>query len=472
MRHDQRGASLHQPLQGFLYQPLRFGIECRRGFVQQQDGRVLVKRPRNRQTLPLAAGQLGGVVAQHGVDALRQALHVRAQIGSCDALLDARAVHIGAERHVGCERVVEHHDVLAHHGELGAQAGQAPLRDVVAVQQDLAAAGQYEPGQQVDQRGLARARRANEGHDFTRRDDQVDAVQRPCFVGAAVVDAHLAQFDATRCTGQVEAALRFRGCVVHQRQAALQCSQAARDRVGNIGQPANGRNQHQHRRDVGDKATDRQALFAALPERNHHDHRQRDSRQQLRERRHGGGCDCRLDGQAIQAVTQLVEAQCLRRFGPVQPHHAMCQHVFFHDVGQVVGGFLAKSREVVQALGQHLHDPRHAGHQQRNDHRELPVQVQQIEQQRDHREPIARQAEQCLHQQHRASLHFIDHGVRQGAGRLPRKQRQLSRQQSLEQHAAQALHAFVGNTGQRVLRYELGHAAHQEQRDDRDRNHP
>lgn len=53
VRNDQGGTSLHQALQGVLYQPFGFGVQRRGGFVQDQDGGVLVQRPRNRQPLAL-----------------------------------------------------------------------------------------------------------------------------------------------------------------------------------------------------------------------------------------------------------------------------------------------------------------------------------------------------------------------------------------------------------------------------------
>ena len=46
-----------------LHLTLGFGIERGRGLVEQDDRRVLEQRPRNRNALALAAGELGAMLA-------------------------------------------------------------------------------------------------------------------------------------------------------------------------------------------------------------------------------------------------------------------------------------------------------------------------------------------------------------------------------------------------------------------------
>ncbi len=161
VRDDEGGAALHQSLQGVLHQALGLRVEGGRGFVEQQNRRVLVKRACDRQTLALPAGQLRRVVAEHGVDAEAQGIDVRLQVGRDDAALHLVAIdHVArrvAQCHVGGQGVVEHDHVLAHHRELRTQARELPLADLVVVEQHLARAGQHEARQQIDQRGLARA---------------------------------------------------------------------------------------------------------------------------------------------------------------------------------------------------------------------------------------------------------------------------------------------------------------------------
>ena len=150
----------------------------------------------------------------------------------------------------------------------------------------------------------------------------------------------------------------------------------------------------------------------------------------------------------------------------------MGQHVFFDHIGQFVGGLLAALGEVVEATRERLHDPGHAGHHHSHDQRELPVQVQQVPQQGQQGEAIARDAQQGLHQQGGAGLHLVHHGIGQGTGRLAGEKTHFGGQQAVEQGSAQRQHAFVGNAGQRVLPHELGQAAHQEDSHDGHGHHP
>jgi hypothetical protein len=67
----------------------------------------------------------------------------------------------------------------------------------------------------------------------------------------------------------------------------------------------------------------------------------------------------------------------------VQPHDAPGEHVLLDHVGQLVGGLLALHRQAVQPLAEHLHDPGDGREQDADEQRQLPVQVQQVGEQRD-----------------------------------------------------------------------------------------
>ena len=62
---DENGAPGHQIVQRALHQHFRFGVELRRGFVENQDGRVFQQRARDGQALALAAGKALAAVADH-----------------------------------------------------------------------------------------------------------------------------------------------------------------------------------------------------------------------------------------------------------------------------------------------------------------------------------------------------------------------------------------------------------------------
>ena len=83
-----------------------------------------------------------------------------------------------AERDVGGDGVVEEHDVLAHERELAPQRGDVPRRERLAVEQQRAGGRLDEARQQVDERRLARARRADERDRLAGAQLEVDAVER------------------------------------------------------------------------------------------------------------------------------------------------------------------------------------------------------------------------------------------------------------------------------------------------------
>ena len=72
MRDDERGAIAHELHQRLLDAALGFVVERRGGFVEDQDGRVLEQRARDRDALPLAAREQRAAIADLGVEALRQ----------------------------------------------------------------------------------------------------------------------------------------------------------------------------------------------------------------------------------------------------------------------------------------------------------------------------------------------------------------------------------------------------------------
>ena len=57
----------HQVFQGALHQVLRFIVQGGRRFVQQQDARITQDGTCNRDTLALAARQVGPALGQHGL---------------------------------------------------------------------------------------------------------------------------------------------------------------------------------------------------------------------------------------------------------------------------------------------------------------------------------------------------------------------------------------------------------------------
>ena len=72
MRDNEYRSAGKQPIYGFLDKSLRFGIERRRGFVENENGRVDEKGARDRDALALSAGETRAALAEYGVVTLRQ----------------------------------------------------------------------------------------------------------------------------------------------------------------------------------------------------------------------------------------------------------------------------------------------------------------------------------------------------------------------------------------------------------------
>ncbi len=64
VRDDQHRAARHQPLERALHDPLAFGIERARRFVEQQDRAIGEDRARDREPLPLPAGKPHAALAE------------------------------------------------------------------------------------------------------------------------------------------------------------------------------------------------------------------------------------------------------------------------------------------------------------------------------------------------------------------------------------------------------------------------
>ena len=146
VRDHERRAIEQQRGQGFLDQTLGFVVEGGRGFVENQERRVLEQRAGNRQTLALAAGQPLAALADGGLVAVRLRRNEVVRVGRPRRRLDlgqggARC----AVGDVGGDGVVEQHRLLRHHANLRPQRRQAHLANVVAVDQNGAAGDVVEP---------------------------------------------------------------------------------------------------------------------------------------------------------------------------------------------------------------------------------------------------------------------------------------------------------------------------------------
>src|SRR5215813_2973475 len=67
MSDDERRAAAHEIAQALLDERLRFGVQTRCSFIQNQDARIGEDRASDRDTLLLAAGEFDAAFSNHGV---------------------------------------------------------------------------------------------------------------------------------------------------------------------------------------------------------------------------------------------------------------------------------------------------------------------------------------------------------------------------------------------------------------------
>src|SRR5690348_2221291 len=113
--HKDRAAG-KQAIDGFLDQPLRFGIERRCRLVEYEDGRIDEEGSRNGDTLSLTARETGPAFAEDGLVALWQLGHEAVRVGGARRGNDLRfRISTGGPVcDVVGHRVVEEYGVLAH----------------------------------------------------------------------------------------------------------------------------------------------------------------------------------------------------------------------------------------------------------------------------------------------------------------------------------------------------------------------
>ena len=174
---QQPGNSLAQAL-------AQVAVEAGQGFVQQHQARALHHGAGQRRTLLLAARQAAGKALAHALqpDQAQGLLHPLVDLRARQAAHFQREGHVGLQAHMGPERMV-----LGYQAQL-APLGRQGLRGAghaLPAHPDFAAAGLLQPGQDLEQGGLAAARRTQQGQHLAGGDLQTDVLEH----GALAVDA-------------------------------------------------------------------------------------------------------------------------------------------------------------------------------------------------------------------------------------------------------------------------------------------
>ncbi len=166
---DEGRAVLAQPVDRLLHPRLGFDVERAGRFIEDQDRSVLQDSAGNRDTLALAARQAVTaftdmrVVADH---AAFDEVGRRRCLGCLDDLFFSRI--LAAEPDVVLDRAVQQARVLEDSCYCVAQRLAGYFGDVLSIDQDLPRLRLVDPLQEVDERGLAGARRPDDGDRLAR----------------------------------------------------------------------------------------------------------------------------------------------------------------------------------------------------------------------------------------------------------------------------------------------------------------
>ena len=178
VRDDDDGATLHEVAERDLDERFALGVESGGGFVEDEDGGVLQDGAGDGDALAFAAGEAEALFADDGVVALRHAQDEVVGEGVAGGLYDLFGGNIGlAVGDVVAHGVVEEDRLLRDLGDLFAERLESEGANIVAVDEDAAAADVVEARDEIDQRALPCPAGADESEHFADADFEVDVVE-------------------------------------------------------------------------------------------------------------------------------------------------------------------------------------------------------------------------------------------------------------------------------------------------------
>ena len=190
----------HQIIELLLDRGLDLGIERRGGFVQDQDRRILQQHPRNGDALTLTAGQLHAALAHLRVVGAAALMVLKAEDELMGVRLLRRGDHLGVCRlrpaiaDVVPHRAMQERGVLRDKPDLRAQAVLPDGGDILPVDEDAPQFEIVEAQQNINERGLARARRPDKPNLLARPDRKRQVLDQPAVAPIMEADSLVADF--------------------------------------------------------------------------------------------------------------------------------------------------------------------------------------------------------------------------------------------------------------------------------------
>src|SRR5687767_10443358 len=199
-------------------QDLCFGvcIDGAQRIVEQNYSRTPRKCAGERRSLFLSSGEVDTALAQHRFILSGKSLAGARKLRRSGCPFDASGI-IRAVRHIRSNRVTEEEAFLWNESDLAADLLNRDRLDRHAVDENLAFLRIVNPGNQVDQRGLAAARRSDDAECRARSDGEAHAAEDPSRImtgGRWIVKPDVAEFDCTSGPGRRQMSGRIRRWVL------------------------------------------------------------------------------------------------------------------------------------------------------------------------------------------------------------------------------------------------------------------
>ncbi len=179
MRDHEARAVGAQGAHRLLHQHLSAGVDRARRLVEDEHAGLCEERPGDREQLLLARADVRALVVEHRVVAVGQRVHETVDIRRPGRLEDLPFGRIRPPvGDVLPDRAAEQPRVLKNHPHPAPQVVPRHRRDVDTVERDATGVDLVEPHHQVDERGLARARRAHDRDRLAGLGDQREVLDQ------------------------------------------------------------------------------------------------------------------------------------------------------------------------------------------------------------------------------------------------------------------------------------------------------
>ena len=369
MGDDQGGAAFFQAFQRLLDGGFGLRVECRGGFVEQQQRGVAQDRAGDRDALALAAGQAHAAFAHFGLVAVVERADEVVRLGGAGRFAHFLvAGAFAAEADVVGGAAAEDHGFLRHQRDRAAQVIQGHRAQVDAIDADGAALRIVEAQQQREHRALAGAGRADQGDGFAGAHVEGEVVQRGGVGTGRVVEAHLVETQRTADRSRQRQRLcrgdDFRALVEQFAQAFHRAGRAQHvaPHFRQTGHRAGGEHRVQH--ELAQHAGVQRAVQHVARAGPQH---QGDRAEHQHDHRHGqqrAHADAPARG-GQRTQDRVAVAGALDVLARVGLHRGRGIERFVGDRGGVGEAVLAGARELLHAPAEHQDRQHHGGDHQR-----------------------------------------------------------------------------------------------------------